>query len=180
MLRPTPGWILLTTPWHHWENEEDHEPRPFRLGKACRAMPDARRPRPNGHAGDDGQAPPKESIVDYLILLAPAIAAVIGGVIVAFRTGDFWPLAMVVVGGTVVGYVACAAVFFTIGHILERRGRLQGRAADAFFVFDMAVGVFAAITIALLAASSLQAAFQGIVAVLAVAVAAVVVLAVTN
>jgi len=143
-------------------------------------MPDALRPAPNRHAGDDGQTPPKESIIDYLILLAPAIAAVIGGVIVAFWTGDLWPLAVVFVGGTVVGYVACAAMFFTVGHVLERRGSLQGRAAKAFFVFAMAVGVFAAITIAVLAASSFQAAFQGIVAVLAVAVVAVVVLAVTN
>src|SRR4029453_12369823 len=105
-------------------------------------MPDALRPARSRHAGDDGQTPPKESIIDYLILLAPAIAAVIGGVIAAFWTGDLCPL----------------AVFFTVGHVLERRGSLHGRAANAFFVFAMAVGVFAAITIAVLAASSFQAA----------------------
>ena len=143
-------------------------------------MPKALRPSPSRDAVDDGQKPPKESIVDYLILLAPAIAAVIGGVVVAFWTGDLWPLAVVVIGGTVVGYVACAAVFFTVGHILERSGSLHGRAAYAFFVFDMAVGVIAAMTIAALATSSLQAALQGVAVVLAVAVVAVVLLAVTN
>jgi hypothetical protein len=143
-------------------------------------MPKALRPSPSQDAVDDGQRPPKESIIDYLILLAPAIAALIGGVIVAFWTGDLWPLAVVFIGGTVVGYVACAAMLFTVGHILERRGSLHGRAAHAFFVIDLAVGVVAAIAIAVLATSSLQAALQGIVAVLAVAVVAVVLLAVTN
>jgi hypothetical protein len=143
-------------------------------------MPIGLRPPPSQRATDDEQTPPKESTVDYVILVAPAIAGVLGGVIVAYRTGDLWPLAVVVIGGTIVGYVACAAVLFTVGHILERRGSLHGRAADAFFVLDMAVGVLAAVAIAVLATSSLQAAVQGIAAVLAVAVVAVIALAVTN
>ena len=116
-------------------------------------MPDTS-PAPPGEGADGGDAtPPKESSVDYAILLAPAIAAVIGGVIVAYRTGELWRLAVVAIGGTILGYVACLTVLFTVGHALEREGILRGRAVYVFFLLDMAVGVGVAIANAVLAST---------------------------
>ena len=79
--------------------------------------------------------------------IPPLVTSLIAGVIVAFRTGSLGALVVVVIGGTLVGYIASLVVLFTFGHMLQQGG-VGRRVANAFLVLDIAVGVGAALVIA--------------------------------
>ena len=83
--------------------------------------------------------------------ILPAVTSLIAGVIVAFMTGSLGALVVIVIGGTLVGYIASLVVLFTVGHMLEQRG-VGARVANAFLVIDVAVGVIAALVVAVLVA----------------------------
>lgn len=139
------------------------------------------RPRPNrkgpvaagSSALDD---PGTTQIMLFVGWIPPAVAALIAGIIVAIRTGNLWALAVVAVGGTVVGHITSLTVLFTIGWYLQRR-RVRGWAVRAFILIDVAVGVVAAVAIAILASIAIPLALQatgvaiGFVVVVVVAVA---------
>jgi hypothetical protein len=113
-------------------------------------MPDRRsnRPREATALEDSGTA----QVLLFMGWMPPAMTALISGVVVAFRTGSLGALAVVVVGGTLVGYVACLTILFTVGHRLEQRG-VSRRVANAFLVLVVAVGVIAALAVAVLVSS---------------------------
>ena len=79
--------------------------------------------------------------------IPPLITAAIGGVIVGYRTGTLGALAVVVIGGTLAGYIASLVILFTFGHSLEQ-GRPSSPVAKAFLLFALLVGVAAACTVA--------------------------------
>lgn len=79
----------------------------------------------------------------FLGWVPTGIAAVITGVIVGFQTGDIGRAMLVIVGGTLVGWVAMLVVAFTVGHVLEQNG-LLGR-APVFEGICLVLGVLAAI-----------------------------------
>ena len=108
-------------------------------------MPDDRSNRTEaGTALDD---PGTAQVLLFVGWIPPAITSLIAGVIVAFRTGSLGALVVVVIGGTLVGYIASLVVLFTVGHMLEQQG-VGRRVANAFVVLDVAVGVVAALVIA--------------------------------
>jgi hypothetical protein len=114
-------------------------------------MPDDRSNRPEaGTALDD---PGTAQVLLFVGWIPPAITSLIAGVIVAFRTGSLGALVVVVIGGTLVGYIASLVVLFTVGHMLEQQG-VGRRVANAFVVLDVAVGVVAALVIAAQVAGS--------------------------
>ena len=86
----------------------------------------------------------------FLLLgwIPPAVAAVVGGVMVAFATGNPLALVGVALGGTVVGYITGLLVLFTFGGVLEGVGE---RVANLFLVLVVAVSVAAALAVALAA-----------------------------
>ncbi len=88
----------------------------------------------------------------FLGWIPPAVAAVVGGLIVAFATGNIFALVGVALVGTVVGYVACLAVLFTIGNLLA--GRVGERVANGFLVLNVAFSVAAALAVAVAVAAS--------------------------
>ena len=82
----------------------------------------------------------------FLGWIPPAVAAVVGGVIVAAATGNLGALLVVALGGTIVGYVAGLVVLFAGGGFLA--GRVGERVANGFLVFVVAVSVAAALAVA--------------------------------
>lgn len=77
----------------------------------------------------------------------PAVAAVVGGVMVAFATGNILALVGVALGGTVAGYVMSLALVFTVGYVLA--GHVGERVANALLVSIVAVSVATALAVAL-------------------------------
>jgi hypothetical protein len=122
------------------------------------------RPRPNrkgpvaagSSALDD---PGTTQILLFVGWIPPAVAASVSGIILAIRTGNLWALAVVAVGGTVVGYITSLTVLFTIGWYLQRR-RVRGWAIRAFVFIDVAAGVVAAVAIGILASIAISLALQ--------------------
>jgi hypothetical protein len=109
----------------------------------------------------DLQTPDPDQPEDYTVLkdsglgcamvlggwIPPLVAAGVGAVIVALRSGSLGDLAQVLIGGTVGGYIASLIALFTVGHLLERRG-VGARMANAFLYLVFAVGIAVAITVA--------------------------------
>ena len=77
--------------------------------------------------------------------IPPAVAAVIGGVMVAFATGNPLAFVGVALGGTLVGYVTGLLVLFTFGGALEGVG---ARVANLFLVLVVALSVAGALAVA--------------------------------
>ena len=65
------------------------------------------------------------------------------GVIVGLRTGSLGALILVLIGGTIAGYVASLVILFSVGHSLEQRGA-GSLIAKAFLGIVLIVGVAAA------------------------------------
>ena len=78
--------------------------------------------------------------------IPPAVAAVVGGVIVAFATGNVLAFFGVVLGGTLAGYATALVLLFTVGDLLA--GLVGERVANAFLVSVVAVSVAAALAVA--------------------------------
>jgi hypothetical protein len=87
----------------------------------------------------------------FLILgwIPPAVAAVVGGVIVAVATGNVLVLLGVALGGTLVGYVVGLVALFTVGWFLSPR--VGKRVANVFLVLVVAVSVAASLAVAVAA-----------------------------
>lgn len=79
--------------------------------------------------------------------IPPLVAALICGLIVGLRTGSLGALVVVVIGGTLAGYIVSLIILFTVGHSLEQR-RVSSWVANAFVVFVVVIGVAAAIAVA--------------------------------
>ena len=84
----------------------------------------------------------------FLGWLPPLITAVVGGVIVGLRTGSLGALVLVLIGGTIAGYLASLVILFTVGRSLEQR-RAGSFVAKAFLLFVLLVGVAGACTVAI-------------------------------
>ena len=85
----------------------------------------------------------------FLGWIPPAVAAVVGGVVVAFATGNALAFVGVALGGTLVGYVVALVVLFALGWVLA--GRVGERVANLFLVLVVAVSVAAALAVAVAA-----------------------------
>lgn len=79
----------------------------------------------------------------FLGWIPPLVTAAVGGVIVGLRTGSLGALILVLIGGTIAGYVASLVILFSVGHSLEQRGA-GSLIAKAFLGFVLIVGVAAA------------------------------------
>jgi hypothetical protein len=85
----------------------------------------------------------------FLGWVPPLITAVIGGVIVALRTGSLGALVMVVIGGTLAGYIASLVILFTVGRSLEHRGA-GSLIAKTLLSLVLLAGVAGACTVAII------------------------------
>ena len=139
-----------------------------------------RRRQPAETEGPVADVPPRTVLDDpgstQIALFAgwipAAVAAVIGGVVIAFLSGRIEALPVVAVSGTVVGYVVCLICLFGIAQPLAKRG-LSSSAADRAFAGSMLSGAPAAIVVAVLGSIGLELA--GIAAIVAVGFVIVVV-----
>jgi hypothetical protein len=97
----------------------------------------------------DGSATRDTGAVQLLILLGwipTGVAAIISGVFVGLQTGDVGRALVVIVGGTLVGWIAMLVLVFTVGNVLEQNG-LLGR-APVFEGISVVLGVLATIAFA--------------------------------
>jgi hypothetical protein len=111
-------------------------------------IPESRSPIDMTHGG------PAEASVRYdpgamqlLVLLGwvpTGISAIVSGLIVGLRTGNIGSALVVVVGGTLVGWIASLMLVFTVGSFLEQAGLL--RKAGVFETLSVVFGI--AVTIA--------------------------------
>ncbi len=88
----------------------------------------------------DGRAASDAGAVQLLVLLGwvpTGITAIISGVIVGILTGNIGSALIVVVGGTLLGWIAMLLLVFTVGNVLEQN-RLLGKAG----VFEAISAVF--------------------------------------
>jgi hypothetical protein len=140
-------------------------------------MPDRRSSRPREATAIED--PGTTQLVLFMGWIPPAVTALAGGLIVGFTTGSLWALAVVVIGGTVVGYIACLTILFTVGWFLQRL-RVRSGIANAFLLVDLAAGVLAAIAVAVLASIEVDLALQATAVAVGFAVVAIVAVAVTS
>jgi hypothetical protein len=82
----------------------------------------------------------------FLGWIPTGITAIISGVIVGLQTGNFGSALLVIVGGTLVGWIAMLVLVFTVGHALEQNG-LLGR-APVFEGISVVLGILATIAFA--------------------------------
>ena len=102
----------------------------------------AKPPRPPTALDDTG------TVHAFFLLgwIPPAVAAIVGGVVVAFATGNVLAFFGVALGGTLAGYVAALVLIFTIGNALG--GHVGERVANGFLVSVVAVSVAVALAVA--------------------------------
>jgi hypothetical protein len=81
------------------------------------------------------------------------VAAVVGGVIVAFVTGNPLALVGVAIGGTLAGVAAFVALF-TVGSILA--GKVGERVADVVLLLNYVVPIAAVLAVAVVASGFVQ------------------------
>jgi hypothetical protein len=108
--------------------------------------------RPRREVGQRPKAP-EAGFVQLLFLFGwvpTGITALLGGVILGLRTGSIGRAVIVIVGGTVVGWIAMLLLVFTVGWYLEQHGRL-GR-PGVFESIAVAFGVVVTILFAVLLA----------------------------
>ena len=85
--------------------------------------------------------------MQLLVLLGwvpTGVTAIISGLIVGLWTGNIGSALVVVVGGTLVGWIAALVLVFTVGSFLEQAGLL--RKAGVFETLSVVFGI--AVTIA--------------------------------
>ena len=82
----------------------------------------------------------------FLGWMPTGITAIISGVFVGLQTGDVGRALLVIVGGTLVGWIAMLVLVFTVGNVLEQN-RLLGR-APVFEGISVVLGVLATIAFA--------------------------------
>jgi hypothetical protein len=110
--------------------------------------PDARGPAPPRTILDDSGA---TQAVLFGGWIPGAIAAVVGGLVVGLASGSFPVFAIIVVAGTIVGYVVCLCCLFGIGSRLSKL-ELTPAAANRAFNLIMLSGVPAALAVAIVVA----------------------------
>lgn len=106
-------------------------------------MPRSENPHVETALDDPGTA----QAVIFLGWIPPVVVALLGGVIVGFRTGSLGALVVVVIGGTLAGYIASLIILFTVGHSLQQR-RAGSLVAKVFVILVVIVGAAAACTVA--------------------------------
>jgi hypothetical protein len=87
--------------------------------------------------------------IQLLVLLGwvpTGITAIISGVIIGFLTGNVGSALVVVVGGTLLGWIAMLVLAFTVGNFLEQEGLL--RRAGVFEAISVVFGVVVTIAFA--------------------------------
>ena len=82
----------------------------------------------------------------FLGWIPTGIAAMVSGVIVGLQTGNAGSALIVVVGGTLVGWIAMLVLVFTVGHLLEEHG-LLGR-TPLFEGISVVLGILVTIAFA--------------------------------